>query len=143
MVSTTCSRAVTSKGTNRNRRTSQGGGIALAVASLDQRIKAVVAHVPFLCDVRRAARIEGSLIKKLLDTAQLNDEQHLRALEHFDPLQLVPALRAPALISSGGKDSVCPGPRRFAPSSTRCLGVKSLFHDPKSARTPLLSASTE
>jgi cephalosporin-C deacetylase len=41
--------------------TGQDGGIALAVASLDRRIKAVVAHVPFLCDVRRAARTEGSL----------------------------------------------------------------------------------
>jgi cephalosporin-C deacetylase len=29
--------------------TSQGGGICLAVASLDARVKTVVAHVPFLC----------------------------------------------------------------------------------------------
>ncbi|HRE80812.1 MAG TPA: acetylxylan esterase, partial [Opitutaceae bacterium] len=35
--------------------TSQGGGIALAVGSLDSRVKAVVAHVPFLCDMRTAA----------------------------------------------------------------------------------------
>src|SRR5690349_3100122 len=45
--------------------TSQGGGMALAVASLDPRVRAVVAHVPFLCDMRQAARTEGSLIKKL------------------------------------------------------------------------------
>jgi cephalosporin-C deacetylase len=114
--------------------TSQGGGIALAVASLDQRIKAVVAHVPFLCDVRRAARIEGSLIKKLLDTAQTNDEQHLRALEHFDPLQLVPALRSPALISSGGKDSVCPAETIRAVFDS-VPGIKSLFHDPSLPHT--------
>ena len=35
--------------------TSQGGGIALAVASIDTRIKVVAAHVPFLCDMRRGA----------------------------------------------------------------------------------------
>ncbi|MEJ7829462.1 MAG: acetylxylan esterase, partial [Segetibacter sp.] len=34
---------------------SQGGGIALAVAALDKRVKAVVAHVPFLCNFRLAA----------------------------------------------------------------------------------------
>jgi cephalosporin-C deacetylase len=109
--------------------TSQGGGIALAVASLDARIKVVVAHVPFLCDVRRAANIEGSLIKKLLDTARMNNERHLRALEYFDPLQLVPALKVPVLISSGGKDTVCPASTIRAVFD-RVPGVKSLFHDP-------------
>jgi cephalosporin-C deacetylase len=109
--------------------TSQGGGIALAVASLDPRIKAVVAHLPFLCDVRRAARTEDSLIKRLLDAARMNDENHLRVLEHFDPLQLVPALKAPALISSGGKDIVCPAVTIRAVFDSM-PGVKSLFHDP-------------
>src|SRR5262249_10110737 len=47
--------------------TSQGGGIALSVASLDSRLKAVAAHVPFLCDMRQAARTEGALVKTLLD----------------------------------------------------------------------------
>ena len=108
---------------------SQGGGIALAVASLDPRIKAVVAHVPFLCDVRQAARTEGSLIKKLLDGARMNDDQHLRTLEHFDPLQLVSALKSPALVSSGGKDSICPA-RTIRAVFDRIPGVKSLFHDP-------------
>ena len=109
--------------------TSQGGGIALAIASLDPRIKAVVAHVPFLCDVRQAAHTEGSLIKKLLDTAHMNDEQHLRSLEYFDPLKLVPALKAPALISSGGKDTVCPAATIRAVFDA-VPGIKALFHDP-------------
>jgi cephalosporin-C deacetylase len=109
--------------------TSQGGGIALAVASLDARIRAVVAHVPFLCDMRQAARTEGSLIKELLDTAQMNNEQYLSSLEYFDPLNLVPSMKAPALISSGGRDRVCPA------STIRAVfnavpGVKALFHDP-------------
>lgn len=88
--------------------TSQGGGIALAVAALDPRVKAVVAHVPFLCDVRQAARTDGSLVKELLDKAGRNDEAALRTLEHFDPLCLAPRLRAPVLMSAGGKDDVCP-----------------------------------
>lgn len=109
--------------------TSQGGGIALAVASLDPRLKAVVAHLPFLCDMRRAARTEGSLVKKLLDDSRINDEAHLRTLEYFDPLQLVPALRVPALLSSGGRDTTCPADTIRAVFD-RIPAAKSLFHDP-------------
>jgi cephalosporin-C deacetylase len=114
--------------------TSQGGGIALAVASLDGRIRAVVAHVPFLCDVRRAARTDGSLIRKLLDSAEMNDEHHLRVLEHFDPLQLASGLKVPVLISAGGKDAVCPA-ETIRSVFDRIPGVKSLFHDPELAHT--------
>lgn len=88
--------------------TSQGGGLALAVAALDSRVKAVVAHVPFLCDFRRAARTPNSLVKKLLDQAGRNDEAALRTLDYFDPLTLAPRLLAPVLMSAGGRDEVSP-----------------------------------
>lgn len=93
--------------------TSQGGGIALAVA----------AHVPFLCDMRQAARTEGVLVKKLLNDAHLNDEAHLRTLDHFDPLRLAANLQAPALVSSGGRDTVCP-PATIRSVFDRIPGVK-------------------
>ena len=114
--------------------TSQGGGIALAVASLDTRLKAVAALLPFLCDMRRGARIDSSLVKKLLDQAGVNDEAHLRTLDYFDPLQLVSTLRAPALVSSGGRDATCPA-ETIHPVFDRIPGVKSLFHDPELTHT--------
>jgi cephalosporin-C deacetylase len=88
--------------------TSQGGGIALAVASLDKRVKAVVAHVPFLCNFRLAATIPKSLVKTLLDRSHTNNEAALQTLDYFDPLQLVPWLHVPVLMSAGGKDETCP-----------------------------------
>jgi cephalosporin-C deacetylase len=88
--------------------TSQGGGIVLAVAALDPRVKAVAAHVPFLCDFRTAARTPGSLVKRLLDQAKRNDAAALATLDYFDPLQLAPRLRMPVLVSAGGKDLTCP-----------------------------------
>jgi cephalosporin-C deacetylase len=88
--------------------TSQGGGIALAVAALDPRVKAVVAHVPFLCDVRLAARTPGSLAKALLDKAGRNDEAALQTLDYFDACQLAPRLHVPVLMSAGGRDELCP-----------------------------------
>lgn len=114
--------------------TSQGGGIALAVASLDARLKAVVAILPFLCDMRRGSRVEGSLVKKLLDQYGINDEAHLRSLDYFDPLQLVSALRAPALVTSGGRDTTCPADTIHAVFD-RIPAVKSLFHDPELIHT--------
>ncbi len=109
--------------------TSQGGGIALAVASLDSRFKAVAAHVPFLCDMRQAARTEGALLKKLLDDAHVNDEAHLLTLDRFDPLQLVANLKIPALVSSGGLDTICPA-ATIRSVFDRIAGVKVLLHDP-------------
>lgn len=88
--------------------TSQGGGISLAVAALDSRVKVVVAHVPFLCNFRLAARTANSRIKNQLDYAKRNDEIALRTLDYFDPFQLAPQLRVPVLMSAGGKDEVCP-----------------------------------
>jgi cephalosporin-C deacetylase len=88
--------------------TSQGGGIALAVAALDARIRVVAAHVPCLCGMREAAAIPGSLVNRLLSKADLNHPSSWDTLDYFDPLRLSPNLRAPTLMSAGGKDTVCP-----------------------------------
>ena len=114
--------------------TSQGGGIALAVAALDPRVKAVVAHVPFLCDFRLAARMPGSLVKKLLDQAQRNDDPTLRTLDYFDPKQLAPNLRAPVLMSAGGRDETCPA-ATIRSVFERLPGKKSLEFYPELPHT--------
>ncbi len=88
--------------------TSQGGGIALAVAALDPRVGAVVAHVPFLCHIRLAARTSGSLVERLLNQAGRNDERALRTLDFFDPYHLAADLTTPVLVSAGGRDDTCP-----------------------------------
>lgn len=88
--------------------TSQGGGIALAVGALDPRVRAVVAHVPFLCNFRLAARTSGSLVQRLLTQAGRLDERALRTLDFFDPLHLAADLKSPVLVSAGGRDDTCP-----------------------------------
>ncbi len=114
--------------------TSQGGGIALAVTALDPRVKVVVAHVPFLCDMRTAARTPNSLVKNALDRAKLNDEATLHTLDYFDPLQLAPDLRVPALISAGGRDETCPAATIRAVFD-RIPGTKSLMFYPNLPHT--------
>jgi cephalosporin-C deacetylase len=114
--------------------TSQGGGMALAVTAIDPRVKVVVAHVPFLCDFRTAARTSNSLVKSLLDRASLNTEATLRTLDYFDPLQLAPDIRVPALISAGGKDEICPEATIRAVYD-RIPGIKSLMVYPELPHT--------
>jgi cephalosporin-C deacetylase len=109
--------------------TSQSGGIVLAVAALDARIKAVAAHVPFLCDMRRAAAIKGSLVQQLLQKYQVLNATNLRTLDFFDPVTLAPRLRAPVLVSAGGKDVTCPAETVQAVFD-RLSGTKALIHYP-------------
>jgi len=88
--------------------TSAGGGIVLAVASIDQRIRAVVAHLPCLCSMRRAAEIPGSLVRDQLEKYRTLNSESLNTLDFFDPVNLVSKLQVPTLISAGGKDRRCP-----------------------------------
>ncbi len=89
--------------------TSQAGGIALAVTALDNRIKAVVAHVPFLCNLRLAATLP-SLAKSLLDRAGNNNTAAFRTLDYFDPYVLADRITVPVFMNAGGKDQLCPAP---------------------------------
>ena len=108
---------------------SQSGGIALAVAAIDSRVRAVSAHLPFLCDLRRAATTEGSLAKKLLDQAGVNTESSWNTLDYFDPVRLASNIHAPALVSAGGKDTTCPASTIRA-TFDRIAGIKSLVWYP-------------
>ncbi|QKJ32614.1 acetylxylan esterase [Mucilaginibacter mali] len=87
--------------------TSQGAGTCLAIASLDDRVKAVVAHVPFLCNMRLAATMP-SLVKTVLDKHKDKADTYLKTLDYFDPYYLVENLHCPVLMSAGGKDTTCP-----------------------------------
>lgn len=114
--------------------TSQGGGIALAVSSLDSRIQALTAHVPFLCHMRQAALIPTSLVARTLNDAKANHESALSTLDYFDPLNLVHSLKVPTLVSTGGQDTTCPAIGIEAVFN-RIPGSKCLFQDPQLPHT--------
>ena len=109
--------------------TSQGGGIALAVAALDPRIRAATAHLPCLCDMRAAAAMAGSLVNTLLNKTGLNNGEASNTLDYFDAARLAPNLRAPVLISAGGKDATCPA-AAIRSTFDRVAGIKSLVSYP-------------
>ena len=102
---------------------SQGGGLALGAGALrswllDDPPAAVLADVPFLCDIRRGAQVavEGPY-QELVTWCQVHRdlaEAAFAALGHVDAAVLVGHARAPALISAALRDGVCPPSTVFA-----------------------------
>lgn len=91
---------------------SQGGGIALAVAGIDRRVKAVMPDVPFLCDypraVQKASRDPYLEIVRFL--AQHRDKKAMvfETLNYFDGVNFARQARAGALFSVAIMDDICP-----------------------------------
>jgi cephalosporin-C deacetylase len=91
---------------------SMGGGIALAVAGLDDRPSFVIADVPNMCDVSLAIQLkmEGSLLQVEHFLRQYPDQlkQVFKTLSYFDNKNLAENISCRVRISAGGKDPICP-----------------------------------
>ena len=91
---------------------SQGGGIALAVAGIDPRVKAVMPDVPFLCDypraVQKASRNPYLEIVGFLAQHRDKKAQVFETLNYFDGVNFARQARAAALFSVAWMDETCP-----------------------------------
>jgi cephalosporin-C deacetylase len=91
---------------------SQGGGISLAVAGIDRRIKAVMPDVPFLCDfpraLEKAARDPYLEIVRFLAQHRDKVDQALSTLRYFDGVNFARSSTAAALFSVAQMDDICP-----------------------------------
>lgn len=97
---------------------SQGGGIALAAASLSPEVFATMADVPFLCHIHRAIEITDAYpYQEIVNYCRIHRTDSAQALEtltYFDVMNLVPSAQARALISLGMHDPICPPDTIFA-----------------------------
>jgi len=91
---------------------SQGGGIALAAAGLVRDVSALVAFVPFLCDLPRAAVItDNEPYKELgryLAVHRDSTERVFGVLRYFDGVNFARRITAPAWLSAALMDPTCP-----------------------------------
>jgi cephalosporin-C deacetylase len=91
---------------------SMGGGIALAVAGLDDRPSFVIADVPNMCDLPLAIplKMEGSLTQVEQFLRQYPDKlkKVFKTLSYFDNKNLTKNISCPVQFSAGGKDLICP-----------------------------------
>ena len=91
---------------------SQGGGIALAVAGIDKRVKAAMPDVPFLADfpraVGKAQRDPYGEIVRFLSQHRDKKAQVVETLRYFDGVCFARQATAPALFSVALMDDICP-----------------------------------
>ena len=96
---------------------SQGGGLSLAVAGLEE-VAAVMPDVPFLCHYRRATEITNnapySEIAHFCKIHRDKVETVFNTLSYFDGMNFAVRGSAPALFSAALMDLTCPPSTVFA-----------------------------
>ncbi len=101
---------------------SQGGGLTLACAALEPRVKLAAPVFPFLCDYRRVwdmdlvARAYAELKEyfRLFDPTHARRDQIFERLGYIDVQHLAPRIKAKILMGTGLMDQVCPPSTQFA-----------------------------
>jgi cephalosporin-C deacetylase len=117
---------------------SQGGGLTLATAALDRRLRVAVAEEPFLCNYPVAITVTSRPYCELSDYVAAHPEDRqavLDTLAYFDPLHLAPSIRCPTLVNVGMRDEVCPAPT-ILPVFERITAPKALHVYPDLTHTP-------
>jgi len=101
---------------------SQGGGLTLACAALEPRIKRAAPVFPFLCDYLRvwemdlavAAYEEIRAFFRLFDPLHERKDELFGRLGYIDCQHLAPRIRAEVMMLVGLMDQVCPPSTQFA-----------------------------
>ncbi|HEX8834262.1 MAG TPA: acetylxylan esterase, partial [Abditibacteriaceae bacterium] len=97
---------------------SQGGGLAVNVAALDPRIKAVVANSPAVDFPRMLATATMNPMRWFSDDLEMRDAQapqvlH-KTLSYFEPALLAERLRVPLLVTTTTNDRTTPPSTAYA-----------------------------
>jgi cephalosporin-C deacetylase len=101
---------------------SQGGGLALACASLVPEIRRVAPVFPFLCDYQRVwemdqaknAYFELQDFFRKFDPLHERKEETFTRLGYIDVQHLVPRIRGRVQMAMGLMDTICPPSTQFA-----------------------------
>ncbi|MEK4523717.1 alpha/beta fold hydrolase [Psychrobacillus sp. FSL W7-1457] len=100
---------------------SQGGGLALAIAGMDQRIELVVSDYPFLANFERALEVSlAGPYMEFINYFKYTDPQYdtyetlMNTLGYIDCVHFCESINCPTLMSIGLEDSVTPPSTVFA-----------------------------
>jgi len=101
---------------------SQGGGLTLACAALEPRIKKAIPVYPFLCDWKRTWEMDlaTGAYQAIRDYFRMFDPRHEREdwfwnkMGYIDAQHLAPRIQAEVLMGTGLADSICPPSTQFA-----------------------------
>jgi cephalosporin-C deacetylase len=101
---------------------SQGGGLTLACAALEPRIKRAAPMFPFLCDYKRVwemdlakdAYEELKTYFRHFDPQHKREDEIFKKLGYIDNQHLASRIRAEVLMAVGLMDTICPPSSQFA-----------------------------
>ncbi len=127
---------------------SQGGGLALACASLAPSVRRVVSVYPFLSDYQRVWEMDLAVgaYAELAEHFRRFDPRHERVDEVFHTLgyidiqHLTERITADVTMLTGLMDTVCPPSTQYA-AYNRIRGSKSVLHYPDFGHEPLPDAA--
>lgn len=112
---------------------SQGGGIALAAASLSKKVFAAMPDVPFLCNFKKATEMVDTYpyheITLYCRVHRSEVEQVFQTLSYFDAMNLVTMATCPAIISIGMHDPICPPDTIFAMRNNYAGKVETTIYE--------------
>lgn len=117
---------------------SQGGGLTLACAALEPRIKLAAPDYPFLCDYRRVWEMDlaKGAYDELRDYFRRWDPRHEREdaiftqLGYIDVQHLAPRIRGEVSMAVGLMDEICPPSTQFAAyNRMTCKKSLSIYPD--------------
>ncbi len=123
---------------------SQGGGLTLACAALEPRIRRAAPVYPFLCDYQRVWEMDMDVdaYAELRTYFRRFDPRHEREtavftqLGYVDVQHLCPRIRADVLLTVGLRDTICPPSTQFA-AYNKITAPKSLALYPDFAHEDL------
>ena len=98
---------------------SQGAGMAVVLAGMDKRVKAVTSQLPLYSDLRDAIRIgprmypyKHSPVWMLDDyirrTKGQSEKKVLNVWDYYDPIMFAPKVKCPVLMAVSLLDEMCP-----------------------------------
>lgn len=101
---------------------SQGGGLTLACAALEPRIKRAAPVYPFLCDYKRVWEIDQARDAyaelreyfRWFDPLHKREEELFTKLGYIDAQFLCPRIKAEIYMGVGLMDTICPPSTQFA-----------------------------
>ena len=101
---------------------SQGGGLTLACAALEPRVRRAAPLYPFLCDYRRVwemdlargAYEELRVHFRQFDPRHEREDEIFTRLGYIDIQFLAPRIRARVMMGAGLMDTICPPSTQFA-----------------------------
>ena len=123
---------------------SQGGGLTLACAALEPRIRRAAPVFPFLCDFQRTWELDYAkdayeelrLFFRFFDPRHEREQEIFTKLGYIDCQHLAPRIRAEVLMFTSLMDTICPPSTQFA-AYNRIPGKKDLVIYPDFAHENL------